>query len=95
MKYLCLRTCYVNDRLWKVGEVYDLPDGMEKSERNFKPVEQPVEVEPEQVTEPKPEPVKPDVIPKGQYWCTKCKALHRETSKIGQRHLRVHQPKTK
>ena len=31
---------------------------------------------------------KPKVIPIGQYWCSKCKALHRIASKIGKRHLK-------
>ena len=84
MKYLCLRNCYVEDVLWRKGEVYELPDNMVKSEKNFQPLgEQPVE-EPE----PKPKPVKPDVIPKGQFWCTKCKALHRETSNTGKKHIK-------
>ena len=38
MKYICLRNCYVNDRFWHQGEVYELPDDMVKSEKNFKPV---------------------------------------------------------
>jgi len=39
MKYKCLRTCYVNDRLWKGGETYNLPDTMEKHPKNFEPLE--------------------------------------------------------
>ncbi|MBA7682466.1 hypothetical protein ES703_90816 [subsurface metagenome] len=46
--------------------------------------------EPETPTEPeeKPEPVKPDEIPKGMFWCPHCKALHRETSIKGAKHLK-------
>jgi len=89
MNYICLRDCYVGDRFRRQGEIYDLPDDMEKSPKNFRLVGEPEpESTPEAPPEPKPEPVKPDVIPKGQFWCTKCKALHRETSKIGQKHLK-------
>lgn len=30
----------------------------------------------------------PDVIPPGQFWCPKCHALHRETSRVGKNHLK-------
>lgn len=96
MKYLCLRDCYVEDVLWRKGEVYELPDNMVKSEKNFQPLgEQPIEEPEPKAPEPKPKPVKPDVIPKGQFWCTKCKTLHREigTSKIGQKHLKYKEVK--
>ncbi len=43
MKYKALRTCYVADRLWREGEIYELPDDMHKSEKNFMPLDgQPV-----------------------------------------------------
>lgn len=29
---------------------------------------------------------KPEVIPKGMFWCTHCYVLHRGTSNIGKRH---------
>lgn len=38
MQYICLRDCYVNDVYWKAGETYNLPENMQKSEKNFKPV---------------------------------------------------------
>jgi len=38
MKYICLRNCYVGERLWKAGKTYDLPDNMEKNEKNFSPI---------------------------------------------------------
>jgi hypothetical protein len=31
---------------------------------------------------------KPEVIPPGHYWCGKCETLHRETSRLGKRHLK-------
>ena len=84
MKYRCLRNCFINGRIYLKGEEHELPDSMVKSEKHFQPLGEPVEVEPE----PKPEPVKPDKIPAGMFWCPKCKILHRETSKIGQKHLK-------
>ncbi len=42
--------------------------------------------------EPQPAPTvkgKPEVIPDNQYWCDKCRTLHRITSKIGKRHSGV------
>ena len=91
MTYVCLRNCYVGERLWKQGKTYELPDAMEKNEKNFQLLgEVPG---PEKVSEPIPNapqavssPVKPDTIPDGQYWCPKCSTLHRETSKIGKKH---------
>jgi len=93
MKYRCLRDCFVQDTLHKEGEIYELPDDFPKYEKNFELMDQPApEPESGAVEAPEqkpaaPEPVKPDVIPTGQYWCTKCKSLHRETSRIGKRHL--------
>ncbi len=51
MKYLCLRNCVVNDLLWKEGRVYDLPDAMEKHEKNFTLMEQGVIPEAEHTLE--------------------------------------------
>ncbi len=90
MKYLCLRKCWVGDRLWYAGVEYELPDKMEKAEKNFRlleSVETPVEVEelapsiPEKPREPNP----------GEYLCSKCKGIHRESSKIGTKHLKYKQ----
>lgn len=39
-----------------------------------------------------PEPVKPDEIPKGMYWCPSCKSLHRRTSEKGTKHLKYLEP---
>lgn len=74
MNYLCLRKCFVAGRLWQEGEVYSLPKDMQKDPKNFRPIE----------------PSKSAVIPKGMYRCEKCDGhpLHRETSKIGKRHLK-------
>ena len=91
MKYLCLRDCYVYDRFWHQGETYELPDDMEKSEKNFKPVELP---EPELALESEPllvvanAPEKPRELKPSEYLCSKCKTLHRESSKLGRRHLK-------
>ena len=38
-------------------------------------------------SENKEDAVPPAVIPPGQYCCSKCKTLHRETSKTGKKHL--------
>ena len=38
MKYLCLRNCYTGEQLYYGGTVYDLPDAMRKSEKNFRPL---------------------------------------------------------
>lgn len=80
MKYRCLRNCFIGGQLYLKGEVHELPDSMRGSTK-FQALGQP---EPE----PEPEPVKPDKIPSGMFWCTRCKALHRETSKKGQKHLK-------
>ena len=53
MEYVCLRNCYVADRLWKEGKVYDLPDSMEKHPKNFQPLH----------PEPSPELPQPDSSP--------------------------------
>lgn len=52
-KYLCLRNCFVNVVLWKEGKVYDLPDEMEKSPKNFRLVGEPA---PAPAPEPAPQP---------------------------------------
>ena len=43
MKYKCLRVCYVNDVLWQEGKIYDLPDSMVKSPKNFVSLEEQIE----------------------------------------------------
>jgi len=82
----------VNDRLWEKGEIYELPEGMEKSEKNFQAIEETKpELKPESGAKPaRPiaEKTKPSKIPKGSFWCVKCQSLHKETSKVGQKHLK-------
>ena len=87
MKYRCLRDCYVEDRLFAKGEIYELPDAFPKYEKNFGLMDEPA---PEPVTEPvvtvateKSREPKP-----GEYLCSKCNGIHRETSKLGKRHLK-------
>ena len=87
MKYRCIRNCFINGQIYLKGEEYELPDSLKNSAK-FQPLGEPVEVEPEPEPEPKPEPVKPDKIPAGMFWCPKCKILHRESSKKGQKHLK-------
>ena len=55
MKYICLRDCFVASRLWRQGEVYDLPDDMNKNEKNFRLLNAP-EPLPELIIEPEPTP---------------------------------------
>lgn len=52
MEYMCLRTCYTSERLYHKGAVYDLPDAMRKSEKNFQLVG--AEVQAEEVEEVSP-----------------------------------------
>ncbi len=49
MRYLCLRDCFVDSRLWRSGEVYDLHDSMQKAEKNFRPLDAPKATEAEPV----------------------------------------------
>ncbi len=81
MKYMCLRNCYVGERLWKEGRVYSLPDSMEKHPKNFRLVG-----EPEPTVSDAPE--QPRQLKPGEYLCSKCTSIHRETSKLGQKHLK-------
>ncbi len=39
MKYQCLRDCFTSASFYREGMVYDLPDAMPKSAKNFAPVE--------------------------------------------------------
>jgi len=41
MQYQCLRDCWVTERLFRKGEVYNLPDEMPKAEKNFRLVGEP------------------------------------------------------
>lgn len=101
MNYLCLRKCFVAGYLWQEGEVYSLPKDMQK-DPNFRPIKPPKPKKARAPKKPKTakvqqpavhgegEPTLPAVIPKGMYRCGKCEGnpLHRETSKIGKRHLK-------
>ena len=92
MNYECLRNCYIGERLWKEGKVYELPADIEKHPKNFRPVGQAPELEvPQSIPEPREKetkPVRPGTILSGQYWCSKCSRLHREKGKIGRNHLK-------
>jgi len=85
VEYLCLRNCFVGVRLWKAGRVYILPEEMEKDPKNFRKVGEPVIEEQGPITDTPDQPreLKPD-----EYSCSKCNSIHRETSKLGQKHLK-------
>jgi hypothetical protein len=94
MKYLCLRNCFVNGRFYTKGQTYELGEEQVNSPKNFKlvavkasPPEESGQGEGEESTK-KTEGVKPNVIPKGMFWCSNCKVLHRESSRVGKRHLK-------
>ena len=38
MKYLCLRNCFVNGQIYLKGETHELPDDMDKPERQWQPI---------------------------------------------------------
>ena len=54
MKYLCLRDCFVGGIYWVKGKVYELPDELEKSPKNFKALEEAKTEEPVKTSEPEP-----------------------------------------
>ena len=63
-KHKCIRTCFVNNVLWNEGNIYELSNEMEKSPKNFKPLDE--SLPPEPLKEPEliigeatPEPEKP------------------------------------
>lgn len=62
----------------KLGHTHEKP-----VEAEAPPAQPPEGDEPPAPDKPKPAPTKPDVIPEGMYWCTKCNTLHREISKTG------------
>ena len=93
MQYICLRSCYVGEVLRKGGRVYTLPEAMEKHPKNFRPVGEPEPIPKpaiESITEPlaTDTPEKPPEPNLGEYLCSKCKSSHRETSKLGKKHLK-------
>ena len=67
--YQCLRDCWVTERLFRKGEVYNLPDETPKSEKNFRLVGEPViaEVAPEVTMG-----VTPDTEPVNELSCSVC-----------------------
>ena len=51
-KYLCLRDCFVGDRYFAKDTVWDLPDNLEKSPKNFQLVGDNTVKEPEPTPAP-------------------------------------------
>ena len=86
MNYRCIRTCLVADHLWREGDIYDLPDDMHKSEKNFMPLDS------KPIAEAKPEvkeAVTPVVEPDKGFVCPTCnKVLKNKIGLIG--HMRSH-----
>lgn len=86
MKYKCLRNCFVNSVYWREGEIYNLPESMEKYEKNFKMMGEPL---PE--TKLTSIPVtSDDTEAEVMYYCSKCGKNHMLDSKIGKAHLEFH-----
>jgi hypothetical protein len=82
MKYLVLRNCVVDDRLFKEGRVYDLPDAMYKNEKNFSLMRH-------QDMQPTPEDKQAArELGENMYACAKCHKVHKKTSRLGKRHLK-------
>jgi len=97
MKYITLRDCYVNDRLWRKGEVYELPDEMNKSEKNFKPLDEPAPAPVPDKTEPAPAPVPASALesepePEPTPETLKCPSCGKECKSVfGLRaHMKIH-----
>lgn len=98
-KYICLRDCFVDNFYHYKDRTYDIPEGKPVSPKNFKLIGEPKPVAedepkpipdaPQSATEPSKEEAK--AIPQGFYSCSKCQAVHRETSKLGKRHLKYKQ----
>lgn len=99
MEYLVLRSCYVGERLYKKGEVHELPKSLEKSPDNFRPLgipeaeaeaEEPLDSGFEEELMEKREMVDSLLEPKleGIYFCIGCGKNHNVTSKIGKKHLK-------
>uniref|UniRef100_A0A6M3KDA3 Uncharacterized protein n=1 Tax=viral metagenome TaxID=1070528 RepID=A0A6M3KDA3_9ZZZZ len=84
MEYLCLRKCFVGDRLWLEGRVYELPKDMEKSPKNFESM---LKVRKQAIDEANPPPPKvKDEMKVGFFWCPVCLKTHREKSNLGKKH---------
>ena len=92
MKYLVLRDCFTEEcRYFRKGDTVELPDEMYKYEKNFRAVDAPAEVDKTDtnevgatgvVTEPQRE------LNPGEYLCSKCSAIHRDSSRVGKAHLK-------
>ncbi len=77
MQYLVLRDCYVGEVFRRQGDTVELPDDLEKSEKNFTLIGG----EPGDLREPS----------STEYRCSKCSSNHKESSKLGKRHLKYRQ----
>ncbi len=82
MNYVCLRNCVVNDVLWKEGKVYNLPEAMDKHEKNFRLMRHQDDVATPEDKQSARE------LEDNEYACSKCHSVHKKTSKIGKRHLK-------
>ena len=107
MRCVILRNCYV-DRYYAKGEVFEVPAALVKEHpKNFRPEDVAAELY-EQVTEDEQNEKheaklkvenKPEHIPDGHYWCTKCQGLHNgnknkngKISKVAKKHLKFRAP---
>lgn len=52
MRYLCLRNCFVDSQYWHKGGEYELPDEMNKNEKNFSLVPETIPDAPETIISP-------------------------------------------
>ncbi len=81
MRYQVLRNCYAGEVFRRKGDVLELPDELVKDPANFRPLgEAPTEEE-------QRAPAAPREPGEGEYRCSKCESNHKETSKLGKRHL--------
>ncbi len=87
MNHICLRTCYVGDRLWTGGEIYDLSEAMPKDPKNFKTVDGPPEGEATREVTVKVDK-REDTDDENSYMCPKCNVRHRNGSRVYKRHLK-------
>ena len=92
MNCVILRDCYV-DRLYMKGEVHEVANSLVKTHpKNFREVgvseEEAEEVLNTEHEQKMAKQGKPDKITQGMYWCSNCKTIHRDTSKLGKRHAK-------
>ncbi len=99
MEYAVLRDCWVGERLYKKGELYELPDEVDKDPRNFREVgvgaELHDEIQNDEYEAQLKVKNKPEHIPAGWYWCTECQRTHNgnrlatgKINKLAKRHLK-------